>query len=86
MAPEGSATSPREERKKLPSKVERALPARGGMCNASESRGSASGEVVPVPLCVVGGHENKVGPSLAALPYLFSETCFNTVVYVCTSN
>lgn len=66
VAPDGSATSPREARKKLPRKVERALPARGGMCNASESRGSASGEVVPVPLCVVGvGTTRKQGGPLS---------------------
>lgn len=55
VAPEGSATSPRgEAREKLSRKGERALPARGGMCKASERRGTASGEVLPVPLCGVG--------------------------------
>lgn len=53
VASEGSTTSPGgKAREKLSRKVEGALPARGGMCNASESRGSVSGEEVPVPLCV----------------------------------
>lgn len=42
----------RRRRYRPPLKVEHALPARGGMCNASESRGSVSGEEVPFPLCV----------------------------------